>query len=152
MLQRPQTLYLLGVFIISVFLLTGPVALFTLDGAEYMLKHSGIFEAEGERLAVATWPLSVFFIGITVLAFLNIFFYRNRIRQMRVCIFLILMFAGMVGIVFYYIWVARNQLEGAQTLHKWRIVIPPIAMILLYLAFRRIRRDELLVKAYDRIR
>ena len=58
----------------------------------------------------------------------------------------------MVGIIFYYIWVARNQLDGAQTLHKWRIVIPPIDMILTYLAFRRIRRDELLVKAYDRIR
>jgi len=152
MLQRPQTLYLLGVFIIFLFLLTGPVALFTLDGAEYILKHSGVFEEEGERLAVDTWPLSVFFILVITLAFLNIFFYRNRIRQMRICIFMILLCAGMVGIIFYYIWVARNHLEGAQTLHKWRIVIPPIAMILLYLAFRRIRKDELLVKAYDRIR
>ena len=152
MLQRPQTLYLLGVLIVSVFLLTGPLALLTLDGTEYILKHSGIFEIEGERLALATWPLTVFFVVVASLAFLNIFFYRNRIRQMRVCIFLILLYAGMVGIIFYYIWLARNQLEGAQTLHKWRIVIPPIAMILLYLAFRRIRRDELLVKAYDRIR
>jgi hypothetical protein len=32
------------------------------------------------------------------------------------------------------------------------VVIPPISAILTYLAFRRIRRDELLVKAYDRIR
>ena len=152
MLQRPQTLYLLGVFIISLFLLTGPIALFTLDGAEYILKHSGLFEVDGERLVVATWPLSVFFIVVTILTFLNIFSYRNRIRQMRISIFLILLYAGMVGIIFYYIWVAKNQLDGAQTLHKWRIVIPPIAIILLYLAFRRIRRDELLVKAYDRIR
>jgi len=152
MLQRPQTLYLLGVFILSLFLFTGPIALFTLEGGEYILKHSGIFEVDGERLVVATWPLSVFFILVTALSFLNIFLYRNRIRQMRVCIFLILLYAGMVGMFFYYIWVARNQLEGAQTLHQWRIVIPPIVIILLYLAFRRIRRDELLVKVYDRIR
>ena len=152
MLQRPQTLYLLGVFIVSLFLLTGPLALFTLEGAEYILNHSGVFEVEGDRLAVATWPLSVLFLVVTVLTFLNIFLYKNRIRQMRICIFLILLYAGMVGIIFYYIWVARNQLDGAQTLHKWRIVIPPIDMILTYLAFRRIRRDELLVKAYDRIR
>ncbi len=152
MLQRPQTLYLLGVFIVSLFLLTGPLALFTVDGVEYALKHSGIFELGGEKLTVATWPLSVLFILVTALALLNIFFYKNRVRQMRVSVFLILLYAGMVGIIFYYIWVARNQLDGAQTLHKWRIVIPPIAIILTYLAFRRIRRDELLVKAYDRIR
>ncbi len=109
MLQRPQTLYLLGVFIISVFLLTGPIALLTLDGTEYILRHSGLYEVEGERLIMATWPLSVFFMVVTVLAFLNIFFYRNRIRQMRISIFLILLYAGMVGIIFYYIWVARNQ-------------------------------------------
>ena len=152
MLQRPQTLYLLGVFIISLFLLTGPIALFTVDGMEYILKHTGVFDSTGERLALATWPLSVLFIGVAVMAFLNIFSYKNRIRQMRISIFLIFMYAGMVGIIFYYIWVVRNQLDEAQTLHKWRIVIPPIAMILLYLAFRRIRRDELLVKAYERIR
>lgn len=152
MLQRPQTLYLLGVFILSLFLITGPIALFTLDGGEYILKHSGIFVLEGNKLQVVTWPLSVIFILVTALAFLNIFFYRNRIRQMRICIFLILLHAGTVGMIFYYIFVTRNHLEGAQVLHQWRIVIPPIAIILLYLAFRRIRRDELMVKAYDRIR
>ncbi len=152
MLQRPQTLYLLGVFILSLFLISGPIALLTLDGAEYVLKHSGLYELDGEKLSVATWPLTVFFIIVAALAFLNIFFYKNRIRQMRVCVFLILLYAGMAGIIFYYIWVARNHLEGSQTLHNWRIVLPPVAMIFTYLAFRRIRRDELLVKAYDRIR
>ena len=152
MLQRTQTLYLLGVFILSLFLITGPLALFSQDGVEYILKHSGIFEMDGEKLAVATWPLSVFFILVAALAFLNIFFYKNRIRQMRICIFLILLFAGMVGMIFYYIAVTRHQLDGAQVLHKWRIIVPPIAMILTYLAFRRIRRDELMVKAFDRIR
>lgn len=152
MLQRPQTLYLLGVFILSLFLITGPIALFTLEGGEYILKHSGISLLEGSKLEVATWPLSAIFILVTTLAFLNIFFYKNRIRQMRICIFLILLHAGTVGMIFYYIFVTRNHLEGAQVLHQWRIVIPPIAIILLYLAFRRIRRDELMVKAYNRIR
>jgi hypothetical protein len=58
----------------------------------------------------------------------------------------------MIGLIFYYLWVAKNQLEGAVILHQWRIVLPPIIAIILYLAFRRIRRDELIVKAYDRIR
>ncbi len=152
MLQRPQTLYLLGVFILSLFLFTGPIALFSIEGGETILKHSGVFDGVGERMDLATWPMTTLFVVITALAFLNIFFYRSRIRQMRICIFLILLNAGTMGMIFYYIAVAKNMLDDVPPLHRWRIVIPLILIILIYLAFRRIRRDELVVKAYDRIR
>jgi len=152
MLQRSQTLFLLGVFILSLLLLTGPITRLNLDGSEFVLKHSGLYDSTGEKTGVATWPLSVLFIAVAVLAFLNIFFYRHRIRQMRIAVFLILLNAGMIGMMFYYTFVAKSQLEGALVLHQWRFVLPPINMILLYFAFRRIRRDELLVKAFDRIR
>jgi len=152
MLQRSQTLFLLGVFILSLFLLTGPITRFTLEGSDYILKHSGLFDADGNKLGVATWPLSAIFIVVAVLAFLNIFFYRNRMRQIRIAIFLILLNAGMLGMMFFYTYLAKIQLEEAITLHQWRFILPPVSMILLYFAFRRIRRDELLVKAFDRIR
>jgi hypothetical protein len=71
---------------------------------------------------------------------------------MRISIFLIFIYIGMVAMILYYVAVAKGQLDGALVLYQWRVVIPPIAAILTYLAFRRIRRDELLVKAYDRIR
>ena len=152
MIQRSQTLFLLWVFILSQFLLLGPITRFTLEGSEFVLKHSGLFDAAGEKMEVATWPLSVLFIAVAVLALLNIFFFKHRILQMRVAVFLILLNAGMVLMMFYYTFVAKSQLEGALVLHQWRFIIPPISMILLYLALRRIRRDELLVKSFDRIR
>ena len=152
MLQRSQTLYLLGVFILSVLLLSGPLALFTEEGSGYMLKSSGVLNYQGEKLGIATWPISLFFTLVSVLAFINIFLYRKRVLQMRICIFLIFLSAGMIGMIFYYVAVVRAQLENASVLYQWRIVLPLIIAILLYLAFRRIRRDELLVKAYDRIR
>ena len=152
MLQRSQSLFLLGAFILSLFLLTGPITRLTLEGSEFVLKHSGLFDGTGENMGVATWPLSVLCIAVAALAFLNIFFYRHRMRQIRIAVFLILLNAGMVGMMFYYTFVARNQIEGALVMHQWRFVIPPISIILLYFAFRRIRRDELLVKAFDRIR
>jgi hypothetical protein len=152
MLQRPQTLYLLGGFFLSLSLLTGPLAQFSLDGSTYLLKHTGLFDGEGQKMELMTWPMTVLFSAVSLLALLNIFAYRNRIRQMRICVFLILLGVGMIGLIFYYIWVAKNQLEGAIILHQWRIVLPPIIAILLYMAFRRIRRDELVVKAFDRIR
>lgn len=152
MLQRPQTLYLLGVFILSIFMFTGPLAMFTLEGGELILTHKGVTDRDGAALELAAWPLTVMFILVAVLAFLNIFFYRNRVRQMRICVFLMLLNAGMVGLILFYIYLIRSSNEGLQTIHQWRIVIPPISIILMYLALRRIRRDELLVKAYDRIR
>ena len=91
MLQRSQTLFLLWVFILSQFLLLGPITRFTLEGSEFVLKHSGLFDAAGEKMEVATWPLSVLFIAVAVLALLNIFFFKHRMLQMRIAIFLILL-------------------------------------------------------------
>jgi hypothetical protein len=152
MLQRSQTLLLLAAFVLAILMLTGPLARFVHAGGEMLLKHSGLFDQAGEKVALATWPLSVAFIVVAVLSFLTIFSYMNRMRQMRLCVFLIIVHAGIVGLMFYYTWVAGRSVDTEQTLHLWRFAVPPINMILYYLAFRRIRRDELLVKAYDRIR
>ncbi|MFH0756071.1 MAG: DUF4293 domain-containing protein [Bacteroidota bacterium] len=152
MLQRSQSLFLLGVFILSVLLLTGPLAKFFTEGGELILKHSGVVDAEGVKLELATWPLTMIFTVVSALSFLNIFFYRKRIRQMRIAIFTIFLGAGMTGMMFYYSWVVSSSLHSSHTIYQWRFVLPPVCIILLFLAFRRIRRDELLVKAYERIR
>ncbi len=152
MLQRVQTLYLLGVFILIVLMFTGPIADFSTGAGVLSMKHSGIFNSQGEKMQLSTWPLTLFFSLVAALSFLNIFSYKKRVRQMRLCIFLILVSFGMVGIMFYYTWVSGIKFETTQTLYQWRFVIPPIAIVLLYLAFRGIRKDELMVKAYDRIR
>jgi hypothetical protein len=152
MLQRSQTLYLLGVFILYILMLTGPLARFTLEGEAWVLKHSGLYMSTELKMDLATWPLTLFFILVSVLALFNILSYRNRIRQMRITIFLIFLSAGMTGMMFYYTWVVRQKLDGSLVLYQWRFMIPPVCVILLYLAFRRIRRDELLVRAFDRIR
>jgi hypothetical protein len=152
MLQRSQSLFLLGVFILSVLLFTGAFTKFIVEGGELVLKHSGLYDVEGLKMELATWPVTLFISLVTGLAFLNIFFYRNRIRQMRVCVFLILLFLGMIGMMFYYNWLVKNTIDTDGWLLQWRFLIPPVCIIMLFMAFRMIRRDELLVKAYDRIR
>lgn len=71
---------------------------------------------------------------------------------MRIVLFLMIFSAGMFGIIFYYIKYIQMKFDGIQNIFQWRIVIPPIVLILLYLAFKGIQKDELMVKAYDRIR
>ena len=152
MIQRPQTIFLLLVSLMAVLLLTGPVAVISQGADLYTLKHNGLYSQDGTRMELQTWPMTVLFIAVAALSFFNIFSYRNRMRQMRIAIFLIFLFLGSIGMTLYYVSVGRGLLDQATAVYQWRVVIPPIAAILTYMAFRRIRRDELLVKAYDRIR
>ena len=152
MLQRPQTLFLLAAFVLSLMLLTGPLSVFVASGGELVLSHSGLRDAAGTRLDLQTWPLTVYFALVTALTFFTIFSYRNRVRQMRLCVFLMILAAGSTGMILFYHWMVNSVQETTATLFRWRSLIPPVNLVLLYLAFRMIRRDELLVKAYDRIR
>lgn len=152
MIQRIQSLYLLGVFVLSLLLLTGPLSIFSSGGEEFVLKHNGLSPAPEGMTALATWPMTVLFILVALTSFLNIFSYKNRVRQMRLSIYLIFVLAGMLGMLFFYSYLAAGLLDEPITLYQWRFVIPPVNIILLYLAFRSIRKDELLVKAYDRLR
>jgi hypothetical protein len=152
MLQRKQTLYLLAAFVLSLFMFTGPISLIIIEGDEIFLKHSGAFTRSGQDLGVSTWPMTLYFIFLSALTFFNIFSYKNRVRQMRIALFLMIIAAGMEGIIYYYIYYVKSNFEGLQNIFQWRIVIPPIILILIYLAFKGIQKDELLVKAYDRIR
>jgi len=152
MLQRPQTLLLLGALLLNVLLFSGPLAIFTSDGIDYLMRHSGLVTAAGEKLELATWPMTTLVVLVSVLSFGTIFSYKNRMRQMRLCSFLLLLSLGLFGMFFYYAWVAGGILEEAHRVYQWRFILPPVNAVLFYLAFRRIRRDDLMVKAFDRIR
>lgn len=152
MLQRRQSLYLLVVLILSILLFTGPLAFINAGEGGYFLKHSGVFDLSGKRLDISTWPLTVMISISTLLSFLAIFSYMKRPRQMRLTLFLMFFNLGLIGVAFYYVRYVMHNFDGDQFVFQWRVVIPPVMMVLLILAFRDIRKDELLVKAYDRIR
>jgi uncharacterized membrane protein len=120
MLQRSQTLFLLGAFILAAFFFTGSLASFVREGDELALKYSGLFDQGGEKLQLATWPLVLLASLVSLLSFINIFLYRNRIRQMRICMFLIFLFAGMAGMMFYYTWVVSGKFGTLGTHYGWR--------------------------------
>lgn len=152
MLQRRQSVFLLAVFVLSILLFTGPLAFISQDTGGLYLKHSGVFDLEGERLEVATWPITVMISISVLLSFLTIFSYMNRPRQMRLTLFQMIFNLGLIGVAFYYVRYAMHNFDGLAFVFQWRVVIPPIMLVLLILAFRDIRKDELLVKAADRLR
>lgn len=152
MIQRRQSLYLLIVFVLTVLLFTGPLAFITLDEGGIYFKHHGAFDMQGEKLSVSSWPVTVMIAISALLSFLTIFSYMNRPRQIRLTIFLMIFNLGMIGLAYYYISYIMHNFDGLQFVFQWRLVLPVIMLVLQFLAFKGIQRDELLIKAADRIR
>lgn len=113
------------------------------------------------------WVLSVIAVIIGVVALVSIFLFKNRILQMRVVacgallnvvyLFLIFFWAinGMSGNGGYLESLQHAGYgSGAIEVNMWTpgTIIPIITLILLYLAQRAIRKDEIKVRAADRLR
>jgi hypothetical protein len=123
---------------------------------EYRNYGAKLYLDEKAKL-VSTFPITILTLIIGLVSFMNIFLYSARIRQIRLCIFNILLLLGLSGLIYYYFTYIRKQiLESGLAIadHSFKIAVifPILSIILTYLAFRAIRRDELLVRSYERLR
>lgn len=128
MIQRIQTLYLLVCVVLTI------VCVY--------------FEVSAES---HPWALTVL-MGITgVLEFFGIFLFRRRALQMRMCTFCIILLIGWYAALVAFAYIMGDGLVGEFRPEPWA-AIPAINAILLYLAFRGILHDEMLVRSLDRLR
>ena len=86
-------------------------------------------------------------IGLSLVTLADVFLYKNRKRQNLLCLVL------MVLAVIYYVALAvfNHGLDGQLTL-TWPMVLPAVAIVLLFMAHKGIVHDEKLVRSLDRIR
>lgn len=100
---------------------------------------------------VHPWALTTI-MGITgVLEFFDIFLFRRRAVQMRICTFCIILLVGWYIALISFAYIFGDGLVGEYRPQPWA-AIPAVNAILLYLAFRGILRDEMLVRSLDRLR
>ncbi len=97
------------------------------------------------------WALTAIMSISAFLVFVDIFLFRHRALQMRVCTFCIILMIGWYLVFAALAFVLGDGLVGVYRPRAWA-AIPMVNAILLYLAFRAILRDELLVKSLDRLR
>lgn len=155
MLQRIQTVYLLAATVLMSLMLFLPLAEIAAQGTGiYRVLSKGWYITEGEtvELAMATWPVFILAMVLVLLTLINIWLYRNRKLQLRICIYSIILAFGLIGLVYYYFVVGFRQLDEPLYALRFPLVLPAIFIILIYLAFRGIRKDEILVRSLDRIR
>ena len=172
MIQRIQSIYLLSVSILMLFLLVSPIAKIAVERKEVMndkenvvikeiviYKNYGaiIYSRDKAKTFYSTWPVTILTCIIGLISFVNIFLYTKRHLQIRLCIFNILLLMGLSGITYYYFTAIKKQIviSGLMVIeHAFQIsiIFPVISIIITFLAFRAVRRDELLVRSYERLR
>ena len=128
MIQRIQTLYLLICLVLTV------VCMYFEVGAE---NHP--------------WALTAIMAVTGILEFMGIFLFRRRALQMRLCTFCIILLVGWYAVLVAFAYILGDGLVGEFRPQLWA-AIPAVNAILLYLAFRGILRDEMLVRSLDRLR
>ena len=161
MIQRIQTLYLLAAFALCLGCLCLPIAHFVSCEtgllAELFSPYSQVdmynlwFVSEGKHVFYFCPVLMGLLVITTGLVFIDIWLFKHRALQMRVATFC------MILLVFWYIAyciICFYLLSPALTLYRphWAAALPASALILLYLAFRGIMKDEMLVRSLDRLR
>ena len=152
MIQRIQSLYLLAVAALMVTAILTPLAYFVAGAEEYLLYA---FALKGGETSYSTIYMGVVVALAAIIPLVNIFLYKNRMLQIRLCaVELVLLVGSVVFMAIYYYLGSRmfSQLEFNTQGFRIAIIFPVVSLILDYLAIRAIFHDEMLVRSLDRIR
>ncbi|MBR6031719.1 MAG: DUF4293 domain-containing protein [Bacteroidaceae bacterium] len=153
MIQRIQTLYLLAAMMLCIGCLCTPIAHFMVSESGEMVDMYNLWlvSAQGGHL-FSFCPVQMGLLVITAAAvFFDIWLFRRRALQMRlatICMILLVAWYAAYGIISYLLCV---EMQAIWRPH-WTAALPAAALIMLYLAFRGIMKDEMLVRSLDRLR
>jgi hypothetical protein len=124
------------------------------SGNVIKVTFSGIIketEVHGFELAEKLIPLSAILILIPALALITILLFKNRKIQLLLALSLIILTAGLIFISVYYSWYIISEYVS-DFVPEYKLVIPVLMLLFTILAYLGIRKDDLLVRSYDRLR
>ena len=150
MLQRIQTVYLLLASICMVVSLLTNLAVFTFGGEIVNFQAMGFYM--NEEIIFSTWGLFIIGNIAAVLSVLIVFLYKNRMLQIRLASFNLFMILGYYGLIAFYILKRNPEANSVFENVSIGMITPFIAIVLIYLAIRKIGADEALIRSLNRIR
>jgi hypothetical protein len=116
----------------------------------HVFKPLGVALADGGFQS--TWGLFGILLLSALVAFCTIFLFRNRMLQIRMTIFSSILLIGYYIAFCVFMFILKGDLDAMTFQLGWALCLPVVAIILNYLAFRAIYKDEVMVKAADRLR
>lgn len=150
MLQRIQSLYLLGILVVQVLISQFSFLVFTKDSMLYSLTPAGVFD--DQDISIISDYKQVFIIIIScVFALVAIVIFKNRKLQMKLIMllgFICVAQLVFVGVSFYQL--SQDNVIGL--LPGLATYLIPVCLILAVLARKAVKKDDDLIKSVDRIR
>ena len=155
MIQRIQSVYLTLTLLLSVIFLNGSILTFT-DKSDYVIKvtfNGTIYDKglEGIEHSGTIYPVLFLIILIAVVAFTTIFLFKNRKVQMLFTLAEIILTAGLIPMLIFYSFNIILK-YGATIVFSAKLVIPVLLVLFSVLSYYGIRKDDRLVRSYDRLR
>ena len=156
MIQRIQTLFLVLVIIANVLIFFFPLTSFLTELNYYKLYITELKNmtpgSEIHFSSIVTLPLILLNIAMIFLTIVSIFKYKNRLLQIRLNKFNILLTIFIiVGIFFGYPKLVEMGINASPAF-SIGAYFPIASLILLFFANRFILKDEKLIKSADRLR
>jgi len=155
MIQRIQSLFLLLIAVLSGLLLTGSVLNFIdKTGSVIKVTFTEVIKStggQGIEVIEKLLPFTILVIVIAIISLATIFLYKIRKFQLRLTFVLIILTATLL-IAFVHVSLSVITKFETQFVPGFKMIIPVLMLILAFLAYRGIRKDDQLVKSYDRLR
>jgi hypothetical protein len=152
MIQRIQSVYLFLVFILSALFITGTLYQFTDPaGQTVVVRFTGACLKNGNILQGRDMLIFALSVIIPVLAAASVFLYNNRRTQSWMVVSVIVLDIILISVLAVHL-VHKGGIGFTAPVTSYRCLIPVINLLLSLLALRGIRKDEELVKSYNRIR
>jgi len=151
MIQRIQSLYLLLTTALLIAVLFIPFGVFT---TSYGVCEYTAFSIAGiaGKSALPLWSLPLLTLLSSAVAFVGIFMFKKRALQMRICLINSLLIALLALGAPALLYMVKSDMLLADFKIGFGFALPIIALIFNFLAVKAIKKDEKLVKSWDRIR
>lgn len=154
MIQRIQSVYLLLTTLLSVLFLNGNIINFIGSTSPVSLAFNGVRMYSGgeePEIVMTVMPFSILLMLVPLVSVIAIFLYKNRKLQLKLVIALILLIIAVITLAGYYIYSVINSYDS-ELMFGYKLVLPVLMLIFSILAYRGIKKDEELVRSYDRLR
>lgn len=153
MIQRLQSLYLALSTLSCVYCMSSCIGHFYANDGERIVDMYNLWLRSAEDGTRGFFPFALFVILLlaSTVTFADIFLFMRRTLQMRVVMFAALLMLGWYVVYGVFVYLIGMDLALGFRPH-WTAVLPAVSMVLLYLAYRGIHKDDNLVRSLDRLR
>ncbi len=155
MIQRIQSVYLFITALLSAIFLSGTLLSFT-DGSDNVYSiRIGDLQKTGSTGAIENVGIifapAVIIVMILVVSVITIFLFRNRKIQLKLAAGLLCISALLILVLIWYAYSVSSEFN-AELMYSVNLLLPLLMLISSYLAYRSIRKDDKLIRSYERLR